>query len=167
MIAIRAAAASIVLLMLTVCVTAQDQAILGLWTTDQGKGRVDVTKCAAPNQGLCGTIVWISEPNDKQGKPHTDQNNKNASLRNRPIVGLQIFDGWREAGAGKWKGSVYDPEDGTSYDVDITLAGDKLTLKGCVLLLCELGHLGSLPRPLMQNRPACPFTRPPPPREIS
>jgi uncharacterized protein (DUF2147 family) len=118
-------------------VAAQDQGILGLWTTDKGKGRVEIVKCAPPKQGLCGTIVWISEPNDKQGKPQTDKGNKNASLRNRPIIGLPIFEGWREAGANKWKGAVYDPEDGQNYDVDITLAGNNLTLKGCVAFLCD------------------------------
>src|SRR3954454_1468738 len=110
--AIRFAAALLALLMSAGAAAAQDQGILGLWTTDKGKGRVEIVKCAAPKQGLCGTIVWISEPNDKQGKPQTDQANKNASLRNRPIVGLPIFEGWKEAGANKWSGPVYDPEDG-------------------------------------------------------
>src|SRR5690242_20538302 len=81
---------------------AQDQAILGLWTTDKGKGRVEIVNCVAPKQGLCGTIVWISEPNDKDGKPQTDKANKNRSLRDRPIVGLPIFEGWRAAGTNKW-----------------------------------------------------------------
>jgi uncharacterized protein (DUF2147 family) len=136
--AIRSAAGALALLMsIGTTASAQDQGILGLWTTDKGKGRIEIVKCAAPKQGLCGTIVWISEPNDKQGKPQTDQANKNASLRNRPIVGLQIFEGWKEAGANKWTGPVYDPEDGQSYDVDITLAGDKLTLKGCIAFLCD------------------------------
>ena len=136
--AIRSAAGALALLMsIGTTASAQDQGILGLWTTDKGKGRVEIVKCAAPKQGLCGTIVWISEPNDKQGKPQTDQANKNASLRNRPIIGLQIFEGWKEAGANKWTGPVYDPEDGQSYDVDITLAGDKLTLKGCIAFLCD------------------------------
>jgi uncharacterized protein (DUF2147 family) len=139
MLASRTALSMVGLLMLLGATAgfAQGQGILGLWTTDKGKGRVEIVKCAAPKQGLCGTIVWISEPNDKDGKPQTDKANKNASLRNRPIVGLQIFEGWREAGANKWTGSVYDPEDGQSYDIDITLAGSDLTLKGCIAFLCD------------------------------
>ena len=137
MFAIRPAAAALALLISIGTVSAQNQGILGPWTTDKGKGRVEIVNCAAPKQGLCGTIVWISEPNDKDGKPQTDKGNKDTSLRSRPIVGLPIFEGWREAGASKWTGSVYDPEDGQSYDVDITLAGDKLTLKGCIAFLCE------------------------------
>lgn len=134
---IRSAAGVLAMLMSIGAASAQDQGALGFWTTDKGKGRVEIVQCAAPKQGLCGTIVWISEPNDKQGKPQTDKGNKNASLRSRPIIGLPIFEGWREAGANKWKGAVYDPEDGQNYDIDITLAGDKLTLRGCIAFLCE------------------------------
>jgi uncharacterized protein (DUF2147 family) len=137
MFAIRSAAGALALLMSIDAASAQDQGILGLWTTDKGKGRVEIVNCAAPKQGLCGAIVWISEPNDKQGKPQTDKANKTVSLRSRPIIGLPIFEGWREAGQNKWKGTVYDPEDGQSYDVDITLAGDKLTLRGCIAFLCD------------------------------
>jgi uncharacterized protein (DUF2147 family) len=137
MVALRSAASALALFVSTGTVFAQDQAILGLWTTDKGKGRVEIVRCAAPKQGLCGTIVWISEPNDSQGKPQTDKANKNARLRNRPIVGLRIFEGWREAGPNTWKGAVYDPEDGRDYDVDISLAGDRLTLTGCIAFLCD------------------------------
>jgi uncharacterized protein (DUF2147 family) len=133
----RSAACALALVLSVGAARAQDQDILGLWSTDQGKGRVEITKCAAPKQGLCGKIVWLKEPNDKDGKPQTDRGNKNASLRNRPILGLALFEGWRQAGRQKWEGSVYDPEDGQSYDVDITLAGDKLTLKGCIAFICD------------------------------
>jgi uncharacterized protein (DUF2147 family) len=137
MAALRLAASLLALFLSAGTLFAQDRDILGLWSTDQGKGRVDIVNCAPPKQGLCGTIVWISQPNDKDGRPQTDKANKNASLRNRPIVGLQIFQGWRGAGPNKWKGAVYDPEDGRDYDVDITLSGDKLTLTGCVAFLCD------------------------------
>src|SRR5258708_12011815 len=94
--AMRFAAAMLALLISVGAAAAQDQGILGLWWTDKNKGRVEIVKCAAPKQGLCGTIIWISEPNDKQGKPQTDKGNKNVSLRNRPIIGLPIFEGCRE-----------------------------------------------------------------------
>jgi uncharacterized protein (DUF2147 family) len=117
--------------------SAQTPSILGIWWTDKNKGRVEIANCAPPKHGLCGTIIWISEPNDAQGRPQTDKANENPSLRNRPIIGLPIFESWSPAGATKWKGRVYDPEEGETYDVDISLAGDKLTLKGCVLFLCD------------------------------
>jgi uncharacterized protein (DUF2147 family) len=137
MLAIRFAAGALASLVTIGAAAAQDPGIHGIWWTDKNKGRVEIAGCAPPKEGLCGTIIWISEPNDKEGKPQTDKANKNAGLRSRPIVGLPIFEGWREAGRNKWKGSVYDPEDGQSYDIDITLAGDKLTLRGCIAFLCD------------------------------
>jgi uncharacterized protein (DUF2147 family) len=116
---------------------AQPQDILGVWWTENNKGRVEIAKCAPPKQGLCGTIVWIRQPNDAQGRPQTDKKNKDPRMRTRPIVGLVVFEGWHPAGANAWKGAVYDPEEGETYDVDILLAGDRLTLRGCILLFCD------------------------------
>jgi uncharacterized protein (DUF2147 family) len=116
---------------------AQDQAILGVWWTEDNKGRVEISNCSDPKQGLCGKIIWLSQPNDAEGRPQTDKKNKDPSLRNRQVLGLAIFEGWRPAGNNAWKGEVYDPEDGEAYEVDITLAGDELTLRGCVLLVCD------------------------------
>jgi uncharacterized protein (DUF2147 family) len=117
--------------------SAQTQSILGVWWTDKNKSRVEIVNCSPPKQGLCGTIIWLSQPNDAQGRPQTDKKNKSPNLRVRPIVGLGIFEGWRPAGRNAWKGEVYDPEEGETYNVDISLAGDKLTLKGCVLFVCD------------------------------
>ena len=138
MLAIRLAVLTLALCMPMAVVSAQDQGILGIWLTEKKDARVEISACAAPAQGLCGKIVWISEPNDKEGRPQTDKANKDASLRNRPLMGLQLFEGWKETGPNKWKGSIYDAEDGKSYDdVEITLAVDKLTLKGCIAFLCD------------------------------
>ena len=116
---------------------AQNTGILGVWWTENNKGRVEIVDCVAPKQGVCGRIIWISQPNDSQGRPQTDKANKNPNLRKRAIIGLPLFEGWRPVGANRWKGEVYDPEEGETYDVDITLAGDKLTLRGCVLFICD------------------------------
>ena len=116
---------------------AQNQSILGVWWTEENKGRVEIFNCPAPEQGLCGKIIWLTQPNDAEGRPQTDKKNKDPSLRNRPILGLAIFEGWRPAGNNAWKGEVYDPEDGEAYEVDITLAGDELTLRGCFLFVCD------------------------------
>jgi hypothetical protein len=77
---------------------AQEQGIHGIWWTKGKKGRVEIVDCAPPAKGVCGKIVWISQPNDAKGRPQTDRANGNPSLRSRPIVGLQLFEGWRENG---------------------------------------------------------------------
>ena len=137
MLATRLAAVTLAACLWASLASAQGQGIHGIWWTDKNKGRVEIANCAPPAQGLCGKLIWISEPNDAQGRPVTDKANKDESQRHRPLIGLSLFEGWRETGPNKWKGSVYDPEDGQSYDVEITLAGDKLTLKGCIAFLCD------------------------------
>ena len=90
----------------------QEPGIHGTWWTKGKKGRVEVAECAPPAKGVCGKIVWISQPNGAKGQPQTDKANRNSSLRTRPIVGLQLFEGWRENGPRKWRGSIYDPDEG-------------------------------------------------------
>lgn len=117
--------------------SAQEPGIHGLWWTKGKKGRVEITNCEQAGKGLCGKIVWISQPNDKKGQPQTDTANRNASLRSRPIVGLQLFEGWRENGPRKWRGSIYDPDEGKNFNITVSLAGDKLVLTGCIEWGCE------------------------------
>jgi uncharacterized protein (DUF2147 family) len=96
---------------------------------------VSVTNCG----GLCATIVALREPNDSRtGKPKTDSQNANASKRNRPLVGVQIFTGMQPQGANKWTGRLYNYEDGKSYDASVFLEGaNTLKMQGCVLFVCQ------------------------------
>lgn len=108
---------------------------VGIWVTDGGKSRVQVTDCGGL---LCSNIVWLRDPNDKRGRPWTDQLNKQVALRGRPIVGLELFRDMRPVGRAAWKGRIYNPEDGDSYDVTLTLVrADRIAIKGCVLFVCE------------------------------
>jgi uncharacterized protein (DUF2147 family) len=106
---------------------------LGPWLTEGAKSRVEVTDCGPT---ICAKIVWLKDPNDDAGKPLRDGNNKSATLRSRPILGLPLFENMRPAKSG-WEGRVYNPEEGEWYDVTVWLVGDKLNIKGCVLFVCE------------------------------
>src|SRR5947208_10200876 len=79
---------------------------IGTWLTENGRSRVKVADCCG---ALCGTIVWLKEPNDPEtGKPKTDKNNSDAEKRSRPLLGVQIVLGMKPSGAGKWAGQVYN-----------------------------------------------------------
>ena len=107
---------------------------LGQWLTEGGKSLVEVSDCAP---AICARIVWLKDPNDETGKPLRDGYNKNTQMRNRPILGLPLFENMKAAKAG-WVGRVYDPEEGEWFDVTVWLAGpDKINIKGCVLFVCE------------------------------
>src|SRR5215204_2507115 len=111
---------------------------IGTWLTENGRSRVNVADCGG---ALCGTIVWLREPNDPEtGKPKTDKNNSDAAKRSRPLIGVQIVLGMKPAGADKWSGQVYNAEDGKTYSGNLTFSGgDALQLQGCALggLVCK------------------------------
>ena len=53
----------------------------GTWLTQTGTSRIKVADCGG---ALCGTIIWLKEPNDPDtGKPKTDKNNSDAAKRSR------------------------------------------------------------------------------------
>jgi len=110
----------------------------GTWLTQTGTSRIRVADCGG---ALCGTIVWLKEPNDAEtGKPKTDKNNADASKRTRPLIGTQIVLGMKPAGTDKWTGQVYNAEDGKTYSGNLTMTGaNGLSLQGCALggLVCK------------------------------
>jgi uncharacterized protein (DUF2147 family) len=111
---------------------------IGTWLTQTGGSRIRIADCGG---ALCGTIVWLKEPNDAEtGKPKTDKNNSDASKRSRPLIGVQIVLGMKPSGTDKWSGQVYNAEDGKTYSGSLTYSGgDALQLQGCALggLICK------------------------------
>lgn len=112
---------------------------VGNWHTEQAKATVKIAACGP---ALCGTIVALKDANDPDtGKPRTDKNNADASLRNRPMVGVQIVLGMKPSGtANKWSGQVYNAEDGKTYTGNLTLQdANTIKLEGCILggLVCK------------------------------
>jgi uncharacterized protein (DUF2147 family) len=112
--------------------------LMGNWLTENGRSRVRIADCGG---ALCGTIVWLKEPNDPEtGKPKTDKNNADAGKRARPLIGVPIVLSMKPAGADKWSGQVYNAEDGKTYSGNITAQGpNALKLEGCALggLICK------------------------------
>jgi uncharacterized protein (DUF2147 family) len=111
----------------------------GNWLTENGRAKVAIVNCGG---ALCGNIVALKEPNDPAtGKPKTDNNNADAAKRTRSMIGIQIvIDMKPDASADKWKGQVYNAEDGKTYSGSITLVNaTTLNLQGCVLggLICK------------------------------
>jgi uncharacterized protein (DUF2147 family) len=112
---------------------------LGNWLTEDGKATVKIASCGA---ALCGTVVSLKEPNDPDThKPKTDKNNADASLRSRPMIGVQIVLEMKPSGtANKWSGQVYNAEDGKTYSGSLTLQdANTIRLEGCILggLVCK------------------------------
>ena len=111
----------------------------GRWIDHTGRGAVEIAPCvpeAAPGTpeaaNLCGRIVWMKEPNDPKGQPLRDTLNKNAARRAQPICGLQIIGDVKPQRDGSWdKGWIYDPEQGSSFDLELSLRNpETLQVKG-------------------------------------
>ena len=97
---------------------AQAQDVSGTWLRDTGASRVRFAKCG---EAMCGTLAWLKDTNGPAK------------------VGQRIFYDMKPAGAGKWSGNAFNPEDGKNYSGTMTLSGDILTTSGCVLggLICR------------------------------
>lgn len=111
----------------------------GIWIDHTGRGAIEIAPCiadAAPGTpeaaSLCGRIVWMKNPNDEKGQPLRDTLNKNAARRGQPICGLQIIGDVKPQPNGSWdKGWIYDPEQGSSFDLELRLRNpETLQVKG-------------------------------------
>jgi uncharacterized protein (DUF2147 family) len=70
----------------------------GMWLSQDGDVKMKVARCG---NDICGTIAWLKEPNDKNGKPKVDSNNADASKRNRPVMGSAVILPMKADGADK------------------------------------------------------------------
>jgi len=96
----------------------------GIWLSGDGDGWIDVTATAA---GLSGVIE--GSPNADDDRPDTDEKNPDTALRDRPLTGLELFEGFEYEGKGRWGGgTIYDPNSGKTYRCIVTYV-DESTLK--------------------------------------
>jgi uncharacterized protein (DUF2147 family) len=107
----------------------------GVWLTQAGDAKVQVSRCGA---GLCGRVVWLREPIDPAtNKPQVDDKNENPAQRHRPIIGLSLFIGMKRTAPNAWAGRIYNADDGKTYASTVTLTNAaKLDVQGCVGPLC-------------------------------
>ena len=114
------------LLSLTLCAQAPDDPgdrLIGVWEPSNGKARVKVERIG---NKYFGKIVWLREPEDPEtGKPKVDRNNPDEAMRNVPLRGYRMLKDFVYDGKGEWvDGTIYDPENGTTYSCVITLKDD-------------------------------------------
>jgi uncharacterized protein (DUF2147 family) len=113
---------------------------VGLWLTEGNEAHIRITRCG--EGALCGSIAALGEPTDpRTGRLKTDENNRDPRLRHRPLIGVPIILGMQPAdGEGRWRGHVYNPDDGGYYPATLTLLDRKrLRLEGCLApgALCQ------------------------------
>ena len=95
----------------------------GLWLVKDQTGRIRIEKCGAQ---LWGTIAW-------QKTPSKDTNNPDPALKERSMLGAAILIGMRQTQSNLWEGDIYNPRNGSIYKSKMSMQGDTLEIKGCVM----------------------------------
>lgn len=106
----------------------ESDGLVGTWLTDGGDSRIRIAPCG---NAFCGTVVWAKTNG-------LDTQNPDPALRKRTIVGMPLTRDMKPDGKGRWAGSIYNPENGKTYEITMQVKGtDTLEVEGCVLsVLC-------------------------------
>ena len=113
-------------------ISASAQSVLGKWRagTDSGACVIEIYQSGGVYNGK---IVWLEESVDKDGKPVKDVNNPDKSLRDRPLLGLNLLSDLKPDGKGGYKdGKIYDPEGGKTYRCSMRVENGVLKVSGHV-----------------------------------
>jgi uncharacterized protein (DUF2147 family) len=71
---------------------------------------------------LCGRVIWLKAPLDRQGLLKRDKLNPDPALRQRQVCGPTIIWNVRPTGDNRWEGGwFYNPDDGATYRVSMEL----------------------------------------------
>jgi len=110
--------------------TQNKDAILGKWLNSSGEAQVEIYKKGSQ---YAGKIVWLKNPNDDNGKPKRDSKNPKVNQQYKPLLGLELLNGFVYED-GKWTdGKIYDPKSGKTYSCNITQKNSgELNLRGYV-----------------------------------
>ena len=111
---------------------AQPDPIEHTWYNEAKTGKVHIYK--AVDGKFYGKLVWLKEP-DRDGKPKLDINNPDKAKRNQPTLGLVLLRGFKKINPHLYDdGTIYDPKNGKTYDCTIKLNGDKLEVRGYIMI---------------------------------
>lgn len=98
----------------------------GNWrTAKDDNGNSGLIKVAPCGDALCGVLV---QSYDSAGKAFKSENQ-----------GRQIISATKPTGNGQYKGKVYSPDRGKTYNSKLQLTGNKLKVSGCVFGICRDG----------------------------
>ncbi len=103
--------------------SAQD--VYGIWRHPDNGSLIQIYPC---DGAICAKVVWVADPKRK------DIHNPDPALRDRPIVGIEIWRHARETARFQWSGSAYNSLDGAVYYGTVHLTGSTtLVVAGCNL----------------------------------
>ncbi|NPD21054.1 DUF2147 domain-containing protein [Alterinioella nitratireducens] len=96
----------------------------GTWRTapneNGNSGLIVVAPCGGQ---LCGTLTTAYDASGNE--------------MSSPDVGRQIIWETEPQGGGEYRGRIYDPANGTTYNSRLQLNGDTLSVSGCAFFVCR------------------------------
>ena len=103
--------------------------IAGTWLSGDGDGLI-----AIQVDGSTITARILGSPNPDPERATTDVMNPEPALRDRPLIGLDIFESFSYDGDGRWSGGfIYDPNSGKTYRGKLRLVdGNTLEVRGFI-----------------------------------
>ncbi len=109
--------------------TADVSDVKGTWLSGDGDGLIAVRV-----EGSRLSAKILGSRSNQKDRPTTDVHNPDPMLRNRPLIGLELFEGFRYEGDGEWSGgTIYDPNNGKTYSCKLKLIGpDTLNVRGFI-----------------------------------
>jgi uncharacterized protein (DUF2147 family) len=115
----------------------QEGEVIGTWLNEEGTSHIRVFK--ATNGSYYGKIEWLKEDPER-----LDINNPDESKQSEPLLGLIILKGFGyNMDKERWDGgTIYDPDNGKTYDCFMWFDGDfsQLFIKGYVLGMKFIGR---------------------------
>jgi len=105
--------------------------VVGFWITENKEAVVELYQCY---EEICGRFAWFKD--EQNGRIIRDDNNRDPSKRGRPLCQAQFMGGFVRAKRGSYPdGWVYNPNDGSTYDVTMTLQNrNTLRVRGYLLV---------------------------------
>lgn len=111
-------------------VTGASHRIEGRWLTADRQGWIDIRL----QSGIpAGFIAGSPQDPERRQPQRQDVHNPDPALRDRPLHGLQIIRDMSQNGSNRWKGLIYDPNSGKTFNCTLTMVDDNtLRLRGYV-----------------------------------
>jgi uncharacterized protein (DUF2147 family) len=104
--------------------------VVGHWRTETRNGIVDIARCGT---SICGRL--LTSDGIAANPALADIHNRDAAQRGRRLKGLQILGGFTVSGTTWDGGTIYNAEDGKTYDARITMVdANTLKLRGCIFV---------------------------------
>ena len=103
------------------------QDVVGKWKLENGSAIVEVYR---EGDVYNGKIVWLQQPNEADGTPNVDDKNPDSKLRSRKLLGLNMLSGLKKKGDEYTGGSIYDPNNGKTYNCSMRVEGNVLKVRG-------------------------------------